>query len=187
MSRRRPQDSTDLYAKLYGPPKPAVDPAQAGASGRQPVGADLDTDSVSNFWVEGDRDPTKTRDVPYLYPYFYHAVLFANGKPLTAQNILAVVEYVSQSLGLQGSVWMQELADERTRTVFMDRFATPLDTDDRREHRPDDQIDFIWSWRTTARPGLRQFLQQTYAHLNGPTSQLKNYGPDLPFGIWSRD
>lgn len=46
--------------------------------------------------------------------------------------------------------------------------------------------DFLWSWRTTARPGLRQFLEQTYADLTGPESMLKKYGRDLPFGLWSR-
>ncbi|MFJ2237932.1 hypothetical protein [Streptomyces sp. NPDC087859] len=181
-SRRSAKDGTDLYVQLYGRPSAtdrAYPPPSSAASMLPPEG--------SSHWKEGDRDPTKRRDVPHLFPYFYHSVLARNGKPVHGRNITALIEYINALLLFQGIVWIEgDIKDVRTGEVFRQRFCVPIDDYEFPEERPDDVIDFLWAWRTTARPGLRQFLDQTYTDLTGPDSTLLKYGATLPFGIWQR-
>lgn len=181
-SRRSAKDSTDLYVHLYG--RPSI---RERAGSPPPTGSTVLPTAESSYWEEGDRDPTKRRDVPRLFPYFYHSVLARNAKPVHGRNIIALIEYVDAMLLFQGNLWIEhEVKDLRTAEVFQHRFAIPLDDYEVPEHRPDDAIDFLWAWRTTARPGLRQFLDQTYTALTSPDSQLLQYGATLPFGIWQR-
>ncbi|MDR6974081.1 hypothetical protein J2X68_000759 [Streptomyces sp. 3330] len=191
MASRKPGDTgTDLYVKLYGRPQasapttsPATSPSSRstigdGASGGRPV---------SSYWADGDRDPTKKRDIPHFFPYFYHSVLARNGKPVHGRNILALIEYIDAMLIFQGNLWISEVEDPRTGEVFAQRFCGPLDAYERLEHRPDDVIDFLWAFRATVRPGLRQFVDQTYTDLTSPGSRLLRYGSALPFDIWHQD
>ncbi|NKQ23212.1 hypothetical protein [Streptomyces galbus] len=186
MAPRKPRDSgSDLYVQLYGRPKtntPTPHRPQAqlgdGMSSSKPV---------SSYWADGDRDPTKKRDIPHLFPYFYHSVLARNGKPVGGHNILALIEYIDAMLIFQGNMWIAEIDEPRTGEVFKQRFCGPLDEYEALEHRPDHVIDFLWAFRTTVRPGLRQFIDQTYTALTSPNSRLLEFGSTLPFGIWHRD
>ncbi|MFJ5273296.1 hypothetical protein [Streptomyces sp. NPDC088358] len=186
MAPRKPADSgTDLYVKLYGRPKPST-PAAPSPRAR----LDDSTSSAmpaSSYWADGDRDPTKKRDIPHFFPYFYHSILARNGKPLSGQNILALIEYIDAKLIFQGNMWIAEIEDPRTGEVFKQRLCGPLDEYEFPEHRPDHVIDFLWAFRTTVRPGLRQFVDQTYTELTSLDSRLLQFGSTLPFGIWHRN
>ncbi|MER5194377.1 hypothetical protein ACWD3J_08910 [Streptomyces sp. NPDC002755] len=187
MASRKPGDTgTDLYVKLYGrpttnPPPPSSPPQARLGGGTAPSA------QVTSYWAEGDRDPTKKRDIPHFFPYFYHSVLARNGKPVNGQNILALIEYIDAMLIFQGNLWMAQIEEPRTGEVFKQRFCGPLDDYEFLEHRPDHVIDFLWAFRTTIRPGLRQFVDETYTDLTSPDSRLLAYGSTLPFGIWHRD
>ncbi len=182
-SRRSSKAGTDLYVQLYGRPSaapPAAPPTTSTAGSPLPG-------ETSSYWKDGDRDPTKQRDIPRLFPYFYHSVLARNGKPVTGRNIIPLIEYIDAMLIFQGTVWFQKIEDPRTDEVFRQRFVIPLDEYEIPEHRPDDAIDFFWAWRTTARPGLRQFVDETYTDLTSPASKLLTFGDTLPFDIWHLD
>lgn len=184
-SRKAKDTGTDLYLKLYG--RPTSGPPAAHPSAAPRTGESLAA-NVSPFWAEGDRDPTKKRDIPHFYPYFYHSVLARNGKPLTGQNILSLIEYIHAMLYFQGNLWIfKDIQDPRTGEVFKQRFGGPLDTYPSPEHRPDDEVDFLWAFRATLRPGLREFVDQTYTSLTSPDSQLLKYGRTLPLDIWHDD
>ncbi|MFJ7967209.1 hypothetical protein [Streptomyces sp. NPDC096324] len=180
-SRRSDKAGTDLYLQLYGRPSSTAPAAPPRASAGSPLPAE-----TSSYWKDGDRDPTKQRDIPRLFPYFYHSVLARNGKPVHGRNIMALIEYVDAMVLFQGNLWIEtEVKDPRTAEVFRQRFVIPLDDYEFPEQRPDDAIDFLWAWRTTARPGLREFIDQTYTRLTSPESVLLKYGDVLPFDIWN--
>ncbi|MFF4273406.1 hypothetical protein [Streptomyces sp. NPDC001536] len=182
-SRRSGKSGADLYVQLYGRPSaaaPAAPPPTIAAGSPMPA-------ETSSYWKDGDRDPTKQRDIPRLFPYFYHSVLARNGKAVHGRNIMPLIEYIDAMLIFQGNLWFQKIEDPRTGEVFRQRFLIALDEYELPEHRPDDVIDFLWSWRTTARPGLRQFVDQKYTDLTSPSSKLLEFGDTLPFGIWHRD
>ncbi|KIF67137.1 hypothetical protein HY68_36120 [Streptomyces sp. AcH 505] len=185
-SRKAKAADTDLYVKLHGRPGtgPPVTPSQT-PSPAQPQNGESLAAKASSFWAEGDRDPTKKRDIPHFYPYFYHSVLARNGKPLTGQNIFSLIEYIHAMLHFQGNLWiMEDIQDPRTGEVFKQRFGGPLDEYPYPEHRPDDEVDFLWAFRATVRPGLRQFVDQTYTRLTSPDSRLLKYGRALPLDLW---
>lgn len=127
------------------------------------------------------------RDIPPLFPDFYHGVLFAVGKEPSPQNLLALSEYIGQMLSLNAVVWFQKTGDTGAQERFMDRFRGGGDDDQKLEMIPDDMIDFLWAWRPSTHQALRDWIPDLEQMLTGPDSRLWNFGDELPFGIWEME
>ncbi|MFJ3802731.1 hypothetical protein ACIPSJ_41495 [Streptomyces sp. NPDC090088] len=127
---------------------------------------------------------TVGRDIPPLFPDFYHGVLFAVGKEPTPQNLLALVEYVSQMLTMNAVVWFQQTGDAAAQERFMNRFRGGGGDDQKLEMVTDDMIDFLWAWRPSTHQALRDWIPDLEQMLTGPDSRLWRFGDELPFGIW---
>ncbi|MFJ8493796.1 hypothetical protein ACIRBZ_36470 [Streptomyces sp. NPDC094038] len=127
---------------------------------------------------------TAHRDIPPLFPDFYHGVLFAVGKEPTPQNLLALVEYVSQMLTLNAVMWFQQTGDAAAQERFMNRFRGGGGDDQKLELVTDDMIDFLWAWRPSTHQALRDWMPELEQKLTGPDSKLWQFGDELPFGIW---
>ena len=127
------------------------------------------------------------RDIPPLFPDFYHGVLFAVGKEPSPRNLLALIEYIGQMLTLNAVVWFQQTGDTEAHERFMDRFRGGGDDDQKLEMIPDDMIDFLWAWRPSTHQALRDWIPDLEQMLTGPDSRLWNFGDELPFGIWEME
>ncbi|AWW41942.1 hypothetical protein [Streptomyces cadmiisoli] len=124
------------------------------------------------------------RDIPPLFPDFYHGVLFAVGKEPSPQNLLALIEYVGQMLAINAVMWFQQTGDTDAHDRFME---LRVDDDRKLEMLPDDMIDFLWAWRPSTHQALRDWMPELEQMLTGPDSRLWNFGDELPFGIWEME
>ncbi|MER5753367.1 hypothetical protein [Streptomyces sp. NPDC002088] len=127
------------------------------------------------------------RDIPSLYPDFYHGVLFAVGKEASPQNLLALIEYVGQMVTANAVGWFHQTGDMQAYERFMDRFRGGGGDEQKLETIPDDMIDFLWAWRPSTHQALRDWIPELQDALTGPDSRLWRFPGELPFGIWSME
>lgn len=127
------------------------------------------------------------RDIPPLFPDFFHGVLFGVGKEATSQNLLALCEYVSQMISVNAYGWFHQSGDVAAEARFSRRFRGGGGPEQAIERVPDDMIDFLWDWHVRAHDPLREWIPRLHGDLTAPSSRLWRYGPDLPFGMWEDD
>ncbi|WP_105972133.1 hypothetical protein [Streptomyces geranii] len=130
-------------------------------------------------------DPSgEPRDIPPLFPDFFHGVLFSVGKEPTPQNLLALSEYISQMISANAYGWFHQFGDAAAEARFSRRFRGGGPEDQALEKVPDDMIDFLWAWNPRARDALREWIPRLESDLAAPSSRLWLYGDELPFGMW---
>ncbi|MDR6974085.1 hypothetical protein J2X68_000763 [Streptomyces sp. 3330] len=127
------------------------------------------------------------RDIPPLFPDFFHGVLFAVGKEATPHNLLALTEYVSQMISANAYGWFHRFGDTAAEARFSRRFRGGGPEGQALEKVPDDMIDFLWAWNPRARDALRDWIPRLETDLTAPGSRLWRYGDELPFGMWERE
>ncbi|NKQ23208.1 hypothetical protein [Streptomyces galbus] len=127
---------------------------------------------------------SEPRDIPPLFPDFFHGVLFSVGKEPTPQNLLALAEYVSQMISVNAYGWFHQFGDTAAEAQFSRRFRGGGPEGQALEKVPDDMIDFLWAWNTAAHDALREWIPRLERVLAAPESRLWLYGDELPFGMW---
>ncbi|MFF3850619.1 hypothetical protein [Streptomyces sp. NPDC002328] len=145
-------------------------------------------------WAQEEDDDTgiaprvaDARDIPPLYPDFYHGVLTDVGKETSPQNVLALVEYVSQMLSANAMGWFIQAGDPHAQERFSARFRGGGGDDQQLELVVDDMIDFLWAWRPATHPALRDLVPRMRESLAAPDSRLRRFPGELPFGIWEME
>ncbi|MFJ7967206.1 hypothetical protein [Streptomyces sp. NPDC096324] len=134
-----------------------------------------------------DTPTSRARDIPPLFPDFFHGVLFAVGKDARPQNLLALAEYVSQMISANAYGWFHQRGDSDAAARFSRRFRGGGPADQHVEKVPDDMIDFLWSWDAGTHGELRDWIPRLERDLTAPGSQLWRYADELPFGMWESD
>jgi hypothetical protein len=132
----------------------------------------------------GTTSPGEPRDIPPLFPDFFHGVLFAVGKEPTPQNLLALSEYVSQMISVNAYGWFHQRGDAAAEAHFSRRFRGGGPEGQALEKVPDDMIDFLWAWNPGTHNELRDWIPRLESDLTARGSRLWLYGDELPFGMW---
>ncbi|MET7485144.1 hypothetical protein [Streptomyces sp. NPDC005538] len=139
--------------------------------------------AVDRFLLTPPVRRTAARDIPELLPDYYRGILFATGKPDTADNIVALVELLSQMLTSNAAMFFRQTGDQATDQSFMARFKGG-GPEERLLHVVDDMLDFLWDWNPRCHNALRTFVRDARTTLTGPGSRLWRYGDELPRGLW---
>ena len=146
-----------------------------------------DEELVDDTGISPPATATDARDIPALYPDFYHGVLFAVGKEVSPQNLFALVEYVGQMVSVNAAGWFLQTGDRAAQERFAARFRGGGGDDQKLELVPDDMIDFLWAWRPSTHEALREWIPRMHDDLTGPDSRLRRFPGELPFGIWGME
>jgi hypothetical protein len=120
------------------------------------------------------------RDIPPLFPNFFHDVLVTTGKPVNPDNMFAITDRVVRMISSSAASYFEQSGDNTAQSRFTSVFSAD-ETDGAVLARwADLMIDFLWEWDPRSHDPLRRLIPRIKELLTGPDSFLWECGNQLP-------